>query len=268
MTQQDYYQILGVDRSADAKKIKEAYRELAFKYHPDRNEKDPNSADMMKQVNEAYAVLSNAQKRQAYDSMRTRFGDNAYGQFRNAYSEQDIFNGSDVHQIFEEMARSFGLRGVDSIFGDFYGSGYKQFEFKQHGLHGKGFVYRGGFGKRRGKAMAGGAPPGLGRLAGYLLRKVTGLSLPQMGEDIHDTIHLNPEFARSGGPFPYHHHRRSKKLVVNIPAGTRDGQQIRLSRMGAAGKNGGETGDLYLKVKLKKPLLEKAKEYIVSTFGR
>jgi hypothetical protein len=48
-----------------------------------------------------------------YDAMRSRFGENAYGQFRNAYTEQDIFNGSDVQQIFEEMARSFGLRGVE-----------------------------------------------------------------------------------------------------------------------------------------------------------
>ena len=268
MGQQDYYRILGVDRSADAKSIKDAYRELAFKYHPDRNETNPHSADMMKQINEAYAVLSNPEKRQAYDSMRSRFGDNAYGQFRNAYTEQDIFSGSDIHQIFEEMARSFGLRGVDSIFGDFYGPGYKKFEFKQHGLHGKGFIYRGGFGKRHGKAMAGGAPPGVGRLASYLIGKVTGLTLPQTGEDIHDTIRLNPEFAQTGGPYPYHHQRRGKKLVVNIPAGTRDGQQIRLVDMGAVGKNGGEAGDLYLKVKIKKPLLEKAKEFIVSTLGR
>ena len=268
MAHQDYYQILGVDRDADEKKIKDAYRELAFQYHPDRNEDNPDSAEMMKLVNEAYAVLSNTEKRQSYDSMRSRFGDNAYGQFRNTYSEQDIFNGSDVQHIFEEMARSFGLRGVDSILSDFYGSGYKSFEFKQHGLHGKGFIYRGGFGKRRGKVMTGGAPPGVGRFAKYLFQKVTGLSLPQMGEDIHDTIHLAPEFARSGGPYPYHHHRRSKKLVVNIPVGTKEGQQIRLSQMGAAGKNGGPTGDLYLKVKFKKPFLEKAKDLIVSAFSR
>ena len=268
MAKQDYYQILGVDQSATAKKIKEAYRELAFKYHPDRNEKNPDSAEMMKAVNEAYAVLSNVEKRRAYDSMRNRFGDNAYGQFRSAYTEQDIFNGSDVHQIFEEMARSFGLRGVDSIFGDFYGSGYKRFEFKQHGLHGKGFIYRGGFGKHRGKAIEGRFPTGVGRFAKYLFQKATGLSLPQMGEDIRDTIHLTQEFARSGGPYPYNHHRRSKKLVVSIPAGTKDGQQIRLSQMGAAGKNGGPPGDLYLKVKFKKPFLEKAKEFIVSAFSR
>ena len=268
MGQPDYYRILGVDHSADAKTIKNAYRELAFKYHPDRNETNPLSADKMKQVNEAYAVLSDADKRQAYDSMRNRFGDNAYGQFRNTYTEQDIFSGSDIQQIFEEMARSFGLRGVDSIFGDFYGPGYKQFEFKRHGLHGKGFIYRGGFGKRRVKTIAGGAPPGVGRLAGYLMRKMTGLALPRPGEDIHDTIRLNAEFAKSGGPYPYHHHRRGKKLVVTIPQGTRDGQQIRLVHMGAIGKNGGETGDLYLKVKLKKPLLEKAKDLIVSALGR
>ncbi|BBO66867.1 hypothetical protein DSCA_07970 [Desulfosarcina alkanivorans] len=268
MAQQDYYEVLGIDREADARTIKEAYRELAFKYHPDRNDKNPETAEMMKRVNEAYAVLSNVEKRRDYDSMRNRFGDNAYGQFRNAYTEQDIFNGSDVHQIFEEMARSFGLRGVDSIFSDFYGSGYKQFEFKQHGLHGKGFIYRGGFGKRRGKAMAGGAPPGVGKLATYLLQKVTGVSLPQAGTDIHDTIRLGREFARTGGPYPYHHHRRSKKLVVNIPSGTREGQQIRLSGMGAPGKNGGPTGDLYLKVKIKQPILKKAKDFIVSVIGR
>jgi DnaJ-class molecular chaperone len=268
MAQRDYYRILGVDKGAEPKTIKEAYRELAFKYHPDRNEKNPESAEMMKAVNEAYAVLSDVEKRRTYDAMRNRFGENAYGQFRNTYSEQDIFNGSDVHQIFEEMARSFGLRGVDAIFGDFYGSGYQRFTFKHQGLHGKGFIYRRGFGKRQGSCMAGGVPAGVGWFAKNILQKVAGLRLPQVGEDFQDTIYLTPEFARSGGPYPYHHRRRSKKLVVNIPAGTKEGQQIRLSQMGAAGKNGGPTGDLYLTVKLKKPLLEKAKDFIVSTFGR
>ncbi len=191
MAPQDYYRILGVDQHAEAKKIKEAYRELAFKYHPDRNEKNPNSSEMMKSVNEAYAVLSNSEKRRAYDAMRSRLGDNAYNQFRNTYTEQDIFKGSDVHEIFEEMARSFGLRGVDAIFSDFYGSGYKRFTFRQHGLHGSGFIYRGGFGGRRGKGMTSGTSLGMGRFARYLLQKATGVSLPQMGQDIRDTIHLN-----------------------------------------------------------------------------
>jgi DnaJ-class molecular chaperone len=268
MAQEDYYEVLGVKRDADSKAIKEAYRQLAFKYHPDRGETGEQSADMMKRVNEAYAVLSNAEKRQDYDTMRTRYGDNAYGQFRNAYSQQDIFNGSDVYRVFEEMARSFGLRGVDDIFSDFYGPGYRKFEFKGQGLHGKGFVYRGGFGKRRGRAMAGEPPKRFGGFARYLMRKATGLTLPRDGEDIHDTIHLAPEFARTGGPYPYRHRQRDKKLVVKIPSGTRSGQQIRLAQMGTPGKNGGVAGDLYLKVKLKKPLLEKAKDFVVSTFSR
>jgi len=268
MAQEDYYEVLGVNRDADSKAIKEAYRQLAFKYHPDRSEAGEQGADMMKRVNEAYAVLSNPEKRQDYDAMRTQFGDNAYGQFRSAYSQQDIFNGSDIHRVFEEMARSFGLRGVDDIFSDFYGPGYRQFEFKRHGLHGKGFVYRGGFGKRRGRAMAGQPPKSVGRFARYLLQKATGLTLPKDGEDIFDTIQLNPEFARTGGPYPYRHRQREKKLVVNIPAGTRSGQQIRLAQMGGLGKNGGTAGDLYLKVKFKKPLLEKAKDFVVSTFSR
>ncbi len=273
MAQQDYYRILGVAQDADAAKIKEAYRGLAFTYHPDRNSANPDSADMMKQINEAYAVLSNSEKRTAYDAMRARFGESAYGEFRRSYTEQDIFSGSDVYQVFEEMAKSFGFRGVDDIFSDFYGPGFKRFEFNRKGLHAKGFIYRGGpgrgrFGKHRRGLMAGGAPPGVGRLAQYLLQKLTGVSLPEAGADIHDTIRLSESLASSGGPYAYHHRRRSKKLVVNVPAGVRDGQLIRLAHMGASGKNGGATGDLYLKVKLQKPLLKKAKDFIVAPFRR
>jgi curved DNA-binding protein CbpA len=116
--------------------------------------------------------------------------------------------------------------------------------------------------------MAGQPPKSFGRFTRYLLQKATGLTLPKDGEDIYDTIHLSPEFARTGGPYPYRHRQRDKKLVVNIPSGTRSGQRIRLAQMGALGKNGGIAGDLYLKVKLKKPLLEKAKDFVVSTFSR
>lgn len=268
MSQQDYYQVLGVKRDADAQTIKVAYRELAFKYHPDRNKNDQNGAEMMKMVNEAYAVLSDPEKRRAYDGMRMRYGENAYGQFRSTYSEQDIFQGSDVNQVFEEMARAFGLRGVNSIFSDFYGPGYQRFTFNETGRHGRGFIYRGRFGKHRGKSMAGSVPPGVGRMARFLLQTITGLRLPQMGTDFREIITLTPEFARVGGPYAYHHRRRAKELLVNIPPGTKEGQQIRLSRMGSAGKNGGPDGDLYLTVKFKKPLLVKAKDFIVSVFGR
>ena len=62
MSQQDFYKVLGVATDADEKQIKDAYRQLAFQYHPDRNSENPDAAEKMKQVNEAYAVLSNSKK--------------------------------------------------------------------------------------------------------------------------------------------------------------------------------------------------------------
>ena len=103
MSASDYYRTLGIQPTASAKEIKNAYRELALKYHPDRNQDNPEAVNRMKAVNEAYAVLSNPQKRQEYDAIRTRFGSAAHDQFRKTYSEQDIFAGSDIFRVFEEL---------------------------------------------------------------------------------------------------------------------------------------------------------------------
>ena len=101
MEQKDYYKILGLDKDVGQKQIKEAYRKRAFKYHPDRNKEHPESAEKMKRINEAYAVLSQPEKRREYDMLRHQFGSSAYSQLRKNYSEQDIFTGSDINQIFE-----------------------------------------------------------------------------------------------------------------------------------------------------------------------
>lgn len=258
----DYYSVLGVDSQASAKQIKEAYRTLAFENHPDRNKENPESAEKMKGINEAYAVLSNDKKRREYDAMRLQFGDSAAGRFRQNYTEQDIFKGSDVQQMFEEVAKAFGLRGVDEIFKDFYGPGYRSFSVKRKGVLFSGFMFTGGFGSPAKGRMTLPFGNAIGKLPRMMMKQLFGATLPQQGDDLTDTIRISEDHARQGGPFAYHHRKQSKKLVVKIPPGTRMDQRIRLAGMGKAGKDGGAPGDLYLRVKIKTPLGQKIKQMI------
>ena len=94
------------------------------------------------------------------------------------------------------------------------------------------------------------------------MKQLFGVGLPENGADLSDTIHVSDELARLGGPFAYFHRKQAKKLVVKIPPGTRDGQRIRLSGMGGAGKDGGKSGDLYLLVKIKLPWRQKLKRML------
>ncbi len=262
MTQKDYYQILGVDKNAVSKEIKGAYRKLAFKYHPDRNKENPEAAEKMKIVNEAYAVLSAPEKRREYDALRQQFGSSAYSRFRNNYSEQDIFSGSDINHVFEEMAKAFGFRNFDDIFKEFYGKEYQSFKFKRPGMFAGGFVFTGPL--KRGKYDQSQFPlPGkVGKLSRYVLKKISGVELPENGVDINDVIRLSPIQAQKGGPYAYFLKKKSKKLVVKIPPGVRDGQRIRLTGMGKDAKGGGTPGNLYLKVQIKKSLIQKIKKTI------
>ncbi|MBN2180190.1 MAG: J domain-containing protein [Deltaproteobacteria bacterium] len=264
MEHMDYYQVLGIEKDAEAGEIKDSYRKLALKYHPDRNNGDPASAEKMKSINEAYAVLSNPQKRQDYDLMRDRYGSSAYGQFRQTYSDQDIFRGSDINRIFEELARSFGLRGFEDIFKDAYGNGYRTFEFRTNGTNGRGYVFTGNVG--RGGESSVQFPHiegGLGKIVRFAFKKLSGIELPEKGRDLADIIRLEPREAATGGSREYTHWGRDKKkIMIKIPAGVKDGQKIRLAGMGETGKGGAEPGDLYLKVHIKKPILEEIKGFI------
>ena len=261
MSQNDYYQILGVDQKASAKQIKDAYRKLAFQYHPDRNDKNPAAAEKMKSVNEAYAVLSDPGKRGEYDRMRQQFGSSAYNQFRQNYSEQDIFSGSDINQILEQMARAFGFRGFDEIFKEFYGQGYRQYEFRKPGFFAQGYFFKGPppFAKTGHNGLP--LPGGAGKLMRFLLKRLSGIELPQKGADIQDTVWLDPELARRGGPYAYYVRKKNKKIVVKIPPGTKPDQRIRLTGMGEDGRGGGPNGNLYLKVRIRRPLLEQVKGF-------
>lgn len=101
----DYYEVLGVERDADQSAIRKAYRRLALKYHPDRNPGDRGAAEKMKEINKAYAVLSDPEKRKLYD---------AYGHAGlEGYTTEDILAGVDFGSIFVEL----GLRDIFSDFG-------------------------------------------------------------------------------------------------------------------------------------------------------
>ena len=262
MAQGDYYQVLGVDQNATNQQIKDAFRKLAFKYHPDRNKDNPAAMEEMKKVNEAYAVLSNPAKKREYDTLKNQFGSAAYTHFRNNYSEQDIFNGSDINRIFEEMAKAFGLRGSNEIFKEFYGGRFQQFEFKNP----RGFAGASVFGNPSKAGNQGPAPFPFsgkkGKIARFLLQKISGVQLPEDGADIDENLYLAPEQALQGGPYAYYLRRKSKKLVVKIPPGVRPGQRIRLAGMGREGKGGGKPGDLFLKVHIRKPLMKPLKDLI------
>ena len=113
VTKRDYYEILGVQKGASAEEVKKAYRQMAMKHHPDRApaEQKKEAEEKFKELSEAYAVLSDPQKRQVYD----QYGHSGFDQ---RYSTEDIFRGADFSSIFEEM----GVGGGGSVFEDLLGA--------------------------------------------------------------------------------------------------------------------------------------------------
>lgn len=276
MDKKDYYEILGVERDASPSKIKEAYRRLAFQYHPDRNRENPAAVERMKEVNEAYAVLSDPEKRKTYDTFGQHYGSSAYDRFKQRYSEEEIFRGCDIHQVFEEMARSFGFRSFDDLFREVYGEGFRSFEFRRAGVFGRGFLFYGPLFQRRPRGVPSWDaserprfPSGLfSRLLYRLLQATLGLRNSRRGQDWEEVILIDPATAREGGKVKYFHRRKGRELLVHVPPRMEEGQKIRLRGMGGEGRNGGEPGDLYLKIRIYQPFLERIKNLLSPLFSR
>ncbi|MBN2222434.1 MAG: DnaJ domain-containing protein, partial [Vallitaleaceae bacterium] len=110
-TKRDYYKVLGVKKDASQDEIKKAYRKLALQYHPDRNQSNKEAEEKFKEVSEAYAVLSDQKKRQEYDN----FGHTG---FRRRYTQEDIFKGFDISDIFKDAGF-----GTEDIFSTLFGGG-------------------------------------------------------------------------------------------------------------------------------------------------
>ena len=109
MLQKDYYQMLGLNRNASEDEIKRAYRKLALKYHPDHHPDDPESEEIFKEIGEAYAVLSDLEKRKEYD----QFGHTG---FKRRYTTEDIFSDLNFEEVFREFAFGFN----NQVFREFF----------------------------------------------------------------------------------------------------------------------------------------------------
>jgi DnaJ-class molecular chaperone len=267
MPQKDYYEILGINRNANYSDVKTAYRRLAFQYHPDTNPGNDVAVEKMKEINEAYAVLSDRDKRRQYDRFRDEYGSSGHDHFRRSYSEKDIFRGSDINTIFEEMAQAFGFRTFDEVFSQTYGQGFRTFEFKRPGIFGKVIIF--GRPHRQKQAVTGSVsvPSRLFsgvvvKLAGYVVRKMIGMGGVTQDVDRYDILHLDRKLAQEGGVVSYIDRVRSKELAINLPRGLRDGQIVRLKGMGNEGGLGVPPGDLYLKVEIRKRFFRKMRSLL------
>ena len=117
MAQADYYKALGLEKGATPDEIKKAFRKLAVKYHPDRNPDDKGAEDKFKEINEAYAVLSDPEKKQQYDT----FGSSG---FHKQYSQEDIFRGFDFGNAYKDMGGGVGGGGGDDLFSRLFGGAF------------------------------------------------------------------------------------------------------------------------------------------------
>jgi molecular chaperone DnaJ len=253
MAKRDYYEVLGVARGASEADLKSAFRKLAMKYHPDRNPGDKDCEHHFKEVNEAYDVLKDAQKRAAYD----RFGHAAFehgmggagagfgADFASSFADifEDLFGvgggrrgrpsgrerGADLRYNMEiTLAEAFTgkpaqIRIPTAVTCEVCsGSGAKA------GSRPKACPTCGGYGKIR-------------HAQGFFTMERTCPACHGRGQVIEDPC---PTCAGSGRV------TRERTLAVNIPAGVEDGTRIRLAGEGEAGARGGPSGDLYIFVSL------------------
>lgn len=224
MSGKDYYKILGISKTASQEEIKKAYRKLAMKYHPDHNGGDQAAEARFKDISEAYAVLSDPEKRRQYDA----FGAEGFG---NRYSQEDIFRNFDFGDIFKEFGFAGGGGRGDSVFSHLFGGA---------GGGGRGFHFQNGgdFGGRCGRAAA----------------------APRKGQDVIYELPLTLEEIAQGTTkvISYTLQGNPESVSVKIPAGISEGKKLRLAGKGHPSHNGGPPGDLYIQIKaLQHPVFRK-----------
>ncbi len=208
----DYYQTLGVPKTASADEIKSAFRKLARQYHPDVAKDKKTAEEKFKEINEAYEVLSNPDNRKKYDTYGASWSQGGAG-------AGSAYRGSGAPGGFEGMG---GFGGNEEF--HFGGTGFSDF-FEQF------------FGTRRGRAYSGGM--------GFE-------ETPQRGDDVEADLLVTLEEVLRGATRSISLRkpgsREPQTYTIKIPQGVREGQRIRLA--GQGGRSSGAPGDLYLRVKL------------------
>ncbi|MBT3362236.1 MAG: J domain-containing protein [Chloroflexi bacterium] len=216
MANSDYYHVLGVSRDANDKQIKQAYRKMARKHHPDVNSGDKAAEGKFKKVNEAYEVLSDSQKRKKYD----RYGDN--------WQHADQFEQQRGGHRSARQSQSFdfgGGGGFESVFGDLFGGG------------------RGGY---RTSMRGQDAEYPVEVTLKQAFNGTTELIQLQM-DDQCPSCAGNGCYACNGQGLTRQVHR----FEVKVPAGVKSGSRVRIAGKGGSGYGGGKPGDLYLIVSVK-----------------
>jgi curved DNA-binding protein len=217
MSAKDYYKILKVRKEASQDEIKKAYRKLAMKYHPDHNRGDSSAEERFKEINEAYAVLSDVDKRKQYDM----FG--AEG-FHRQFRQEDIFRNFDFGNVFEEMGF-----GSDDVFGRMFGGTGARRRGSQ--TRGPQFYQRpnttGAFNRQHPKSTATGGDLQL-ELQVPFIEAILG----------------------NERTFTYQVGGRVERLSVIVPPGIEDGKKLRIAGKGETSPRGGKPGDLLVVIRV------------------
>ena len=228
MEYKDYYRTLEIDKKASAKEIKKSYRKLARKYHPDVNPGDKSAENKFKEINEAYEVLSDPEKRKKYD----RFG-SEWQKFEHAGGSAQDFDWSQwtSRPGAGTQSRTLNQEELEQLFGQGGMGGFGGFSDFFETLFGGG--------RSRGSAPGFGFDPG----------QNYAQPIAQRGQNIEHEIEITLEEAFFGTTRTIQW-EDGRTIEAKIPKGVNNGSKVRLTGQGQPGYSGGKAGDLYLKVKV------------------